>query len=117
MANRLDLQQLKAFAVVAETGQLTRAAERLHLSQPAVSAQIKALEDEFEQRLFERSSQGMQLTAIGRELLVHTQSALHAVDTLRNASDARRSAPARWTRASFSAISPTRGSAACASPR
>ena len=42
----MELYQLRSFAAVAELGQLTRAAEKLHISQPAVSAQIKALEDE-----------------------------------------------------------------------
>jgi DNA-binding transcriptional LysR family regulator len=90
MAGRIELYQLRAFAAVAKTGQLTRAADRLHLSQPALSAQIKALEDELGQRLFKRSPIGMALTPAGRELLVHAQAALTAVDALRAAADTRR---------------------------
>ena len=65
----MELYQLKGFAAVAELGQLTRAAERLHISQPALSAQIKALEDELNVALFERGAAGMTLTAAGRQLL------------------------------------------------
>jgi DNA-binding transcriptional LysR family regulator len=65
----MELYQLRSFAAVAELGHLTRASERLHISQPAVSAQIKALEDELGVALFERVSSGMVLTSAGRKLL------------------------------------------------
>ena len=65
----MELYQLRGFAAVAEVGHLTRAAERLHLSQPALSAQIKALEDELGVQLFERGPSGMALTAAGKRLL------------------------------------------------
>ena len=65
----MELYQLRSFAAVAEENHLTRAAERLHLSQPAVSGHIKALEGELGVRLFERASTGMELTAAGKELL------------------------------------------------
>jgi DNA-binding transcriptional LysR family regulator len=58
----MEFYQLRSFVAVAEAGHLTRAAEKLHVSQPAVSAQIKALEDELELALFERTSSGMVLT-------------------------------------------------------
>ena len=64
----MELYQFRKFAAVAELGHLTRAAERLHVSQPAVSAQIKALEDELGVTLFERVSSGMVLTSAGRKL-------------------------------------------------
>jgi DNA-binding transcriptional LysR family regulator len=81
----MELYQLRTFAAVAEEGHLTRAAERLHLSQPAVSGQIKALESEFEVRLFERLTTGMELTAGGRELLAHAQKVLASAESLRHA--------------------------------
>ena len=55
----MELYQLRTFVVVADTGHLTQASERLHLSQPAVSAHIKALEQQLEIRLFERTATGM----------------------------------------------------------
>ena len=65
----MELYQLRSFAAVAEHGHLTRAAERLHVSQPAVSAQIRALEDELGVPLFERGASGMTLTREGSKLL------------------------------------------------
>jgi DNA-binding transcriptional LysR family regulator len=65
----MELNRLRSFVVVAETGHLTRAAEKLHISQPALSAQIRALEDELDLTLFERTSTGMTLTAAGKRLL------------------------------------------------
>ena len=65
----MELNRLRSFVVVAETGHLTRAAEKLHISQPALSAQIRALEDELDLTLFERTSTGMTLTAGGSRLL------------------------------------------------
>jgi len=65
----MELYQLRSFAAVAELGHLTRAAEKLHISQPALSAQIKALEEELGVALFERTPSGMTLTAAGQRLL------------------------------------------------
>jgi DNA-binding transcriptional LysR family regulator len=81
----MELYQLRTFAAVAEERHLTRAAERLHLSQPAVSGQIKALENEFEVRLFDRRPTGMQLTAAGRDLLAHASKVLAMADALKQA--------------------------------
>src|SRR5690349_4285723 len=69
MPKPMELYQLRSFAAIAETGQLTRAAEKLHVSQPALSAQLKALEEELEFALFERTSSGMTLTPAGKRLL------------------------------------------------
>jgi len=78
----MELYQLRSFVAVAGLGQLTRAAERLHLSQPAVSAQIKALEDELAAALFERGAAGMTLTPAGRHLLPHAERVLAAAQAL-----------------------------------
>ncbi len=80
----MELYQLRSFAAVAESGHLTRAADRLHVSQPAVSAQIKALEDELGVALFERVASGMVLTSAGRELLPDAQKVVSAAQTLRS---------------------------------
>ncbi len=65
----MDLTQLRAFVTVAREGNLTRAAARLHLTQPAVSLQIKALQQSLNLQLFHRSPSGMGLTADGMKLL------------------------------------------------
>ena len=80
----MEIYQLRSFAAVAELGHLTRAAERLHVSQPAVSAQIKALEDELGTALFERGATGMTLTAAGAKLLPHATRVLMAANELRS---------------------------------
>ncbi|HAV63837.1 MAG TPA: hypothetical protein DCY13_15915 [Verrucomicrobiales bacterium] len=64
----MELHQLRTFLAVAETGHLTRAAERLFTSQPAVSTQLKSLEEELGVKLFERTSRGMNLTPAGENL-------------------------------------------------
>jgi DNA-binding transcriptional LysR family regulator len=86
----LELHQLRTFAAVADEGHLTRAAERLHLSQPAVSAHIKALEEDLGVTLFERSSNGMALTRAGRKLVEHAERVLAAAGELRHAARAFR---------------------------
>jgi DNA-binding transcriptional LysR family regulator len=78
----MEFNRLRSFAAVAEAGHLTRAAEKLHISQPALSAQIKALEDELDLPLFERTPAGMILTAAGRRLLAEAEKVLAAAQTL-----------------------------------
>jgi DNA-binding transcriptional LysR family regulator len=65
----MDLNQLRAFVSIAQEGNLTRAAQQLHLSQPAVSLQLKALQASLAVQLLTRAPGGMQLTAEGRKLL------------------------------------------------
>jgi DNA-binding transcriptional LysR family regulator len=86
----MELYQLRSFAAVAEAGHLTRAAEKLHISQPALSAQIKALEDELEVVLFQRNPGGMALTEGGRRLLEEAEKVLAAVQALRTEARALR---------------------------
>lgn len=65
----MDIVQLRAFMTVAREGNLTRAAEQLHVTQPAVSLQIKALQEEIGFPLFTRTAGGMVLTSDGIKML------------------------------------------------
>ncbi len=66
-----DLQHLVAFNALVAAGSLGRAAEALHVTQPALSRTIRRLEEQAGAPLFERHSKGMQLTDVGRALLPH----------------------------------------------
>lgn len=72
----MEIYQLRTFVTVAQQKHLTQAAELLHLSQPAVTAQIKALEKNLDISLFERTAQGMLLTQAGQELFPQAQEIL-----------------------------------------
>ena len=76
----MDLSHLKTFVAIAELGSITRASRRLHLSQPAVSAQLKRLEDDLELPLFRRTARGMSLTDAGERLLPEAQALLSRTD-------------------------------------
>jgi DNA-binding transcriptional LysR family regulator len=79
----MELSQLRTFRVVAETLNFTRAAERLHLTQSAVSYQIKALEQELGEPLFIRSKRGVRLSRTGQSALAHAVRILDQADELR----------------------------------
>lgn len=80
----MELYHLKTFAGVAKEGHLTRAAEKLHISQPAVSAHIKSLEEELGLTLFLRGPKGMRLTAEGKKLYQKALAALATIDDLQH---------------------------------
>lgn len=65
----IDIRQLRAFVTVAESGSFTRAAASLNLSQPALTVQIRKLEEGLGLRLFDRNTRSVALTRSGRELL------------------------------------------------
>ena len=58
----MELDQLKTFIIVAEEKNMTKASERLFITQPALSTKLKLLEDELQVELFNRTSKGMELT-------------------------------------------------------
>jgi DNA-binding transcriptional LysR family regulator len=76
----MDLRQLSYFVAVAEDGQFTRAAVRVSVAQPAVSAQIRRLERELGETLFHRDQRAVGLTAAGEALLPHARAALAAAE-------------------------------------
>jgi DNA-binding transcriptional LysR family regulator len=75
----MELRQLEYFVAVAEEANFTRAAERIHVAQPAVSAQIQRLERELGQQLLDRSRRAVRLTAAGEAALPYARAALAAV--------------------------------------
>jgi DNA-binding transcriptional LysR family regulator len=80
----VNLAHLQAFTSVAEHGSFSLAAETLHLTQPAVSKRIVALEEELDARLFDRGGREVRLTEAGRVLLEHAQRALDELDAARH---------------------------------
>src|ERR1700704_285658 len=65
----LELRHLKTLVALAETGNLSKAGRRLHLSQPAVSHHVRAIEEDYEIELFERKSDPLRFTAPGQLLV------------------------------------------------
>ncbi|CAM4059747.1 LysR family transcriptional regulator [Vreelandella rituensis] len=81
----MELRQLRTFCIVAEELNLTRAAERLHITQPPLSRKIKSLENELGSNLFVRSSQGLALTATGHLLYEQACQLLDKVEATKMA--------------------------------
>lgn len=79
----MDFTQLRAFVTVAQEGNLTRAATRLHVTQPAVSLQIKALQAALNLQLFSRTPAGLILTNDGSKLLPYAERVLASVAEFR----------------------------------
>jgi DNA-binding transcriptional LysR family regulator len=81
----MELRQLEYLVAVAEEANFTRAAERVHISQSGVSAQIRQLERELGVELIDRSGRVATLTQAGRSAIAHARSALASADAVRDA--------------------------------
>ena len=86
----MDLKHIRTFAAVAREGNLTRAAEHLHLTQPALSLQLKNFQESLDLTLFARTAQGLAPNADGRALLPPAQRVLDALDDFQRAIGALR---------------------------
>src|SRR6516162_4565959 len=80
---RMELRHLKYFVAVAEELHFSRAAERLHVAQPAVSEQVRKLEEELGVRLLNRTKRKVSLTDAGAALLTEARRVLEHVDIAR----------------------------------
>ena len=87
----LDLKQLRTFTEIAACGSFSRAAERLHIAQPALTRQIHLLEAELNTRLLDRHSRGVDLTEDGRAFLVRAREMLRDAERTREEFRARSS--------------------------
>jgi DNA-binding transcriptional LysR family regulator len=85
--NDIDLKWLRSFVAVAEEASFTKAAYRVHVAQPGVSAQVRRLESELGERLLDRSGRSVRLTEAGSAVLPFARAALDAVANARLAVD------------------------------
>lgn len=79
----MDLRQIEYFVHVAELGSFTRASQLLNVAQPALSRQVRSLEIELRQSLFQRTGRGVTPTEAGKRLLAHGRGILQQVERAR----------------------------------
>lgn len=82
--NRLNLRHLEAFAAIATIGNFTRAAQALHISQPALTVQIRQLEQTLGVRLLDRNTRTVKVTRIGQQLSPVVERILREIDAVRD---------------------------------
>ncbi len=83
----MELRQLEYFVAVAEEASFTRAAERMHISQSGISAQLRRLEQQLGAKLIDRSARTATLTPAGLAALAHARAAIAAAGAVRQAVD------------------------------
>ena len=88
----MDFKQIQYFVQVAELGSFTRAASVLRVAQPALSRQVRTLEVELRQPLFERNGRGVTLTEAGKRLLAHGRGILQQLERARQDLEEQRGA-------------------------
>jgi DNA-binding transcriptional LysR family regulator len=93
VSSALDWDKLRLFHVVASAGSFTEAARRLHLSQPALSRQVIALEEMLGAKLFHRHARGLALTNEGEQLRETTQRMANEVERAKSGIEASRNHP------------------------
>jgi len=84
MSNQIEFRHLKYFLAVAEDLHFRKAAERLYISQPGLSRQIKQMEDDLGIKLFERHNRKVELTEVGKYLKKEIKGNLKRLDDILN---------------------------------
>src|SRR5262245_53588160 len=79
----MEISQLRTLIHVAELGSLSKAADRMRIAQPALSRQVRLLEEELGVRLFARHGRGMVITEQGRDVLTHAVRIMAELDEIR----------------------------------
>src|SRR3981189_3311873 len=93
MVMNFTFDQLRAFVAIARLGSFTRAAKTIHLSQPAVSTQIRHLEEVLGARLFDRSTRSVALSPVGKELAPLLERILRDIEAVALGAKARATLP------------------------
>lgn len=102
----MDIKHLRTFVTVARLGSITKTAEALHLTQPAVSGQIKSLEEALDVKLLLRTPTALTLTGAGQDLKLRAEKVIDAFGEFVNAAKSRRGAVAGQLRIGLAMYDP-----------
>ena len=109
----MDMRQLRYLVAVADAGSFLRAAQDLHISQPALTKAIKALEQSVQVRLFDRGARGVTLTVFGERLYGYGKKSVEEFERVRQELRADRNMPSGSRHDRLSADSRAPGVAGC----